>query len=59
MRRAKGIISGIICVAAALVLGQLYVKFVYSGLLELVIALVTELGTNAGTVAYEHGIFIP
>lgn len=59
LRRAKGIISGIICVAAALVLGQLYVKFVYSGLLELVIALVTELGTNAGTVAYEHGIFIP
>ena len=45
--------------AAALVLGQLYVKFVYSGLLELLIALVTELGTSAGTVAYEHGIFIP
>jgi len=59
LRRAKGIIRGIICVAAALVLGQLYVKFVYSRLLELVIALVTELGTNAGTVAYEHGIFIP
>lgn len=59
LRRATGIIRGIACVAAALVLGQLYVKFVYSGLLELVIALVTELGTSAGTVAYEHGIFIP
>ena len=59
LRRAVGLIRGITCVAAALVLGQLYVKFVYSGLLELVIALVTELGTNAGTVAYEHGIFIP
>lgn len=59
LRRATGIIRGIVCVAAALVLGQLYVKFVYSGMLELLIALVTELGTNAGTVAYEHGIFIP
>lgn len=57
--RAAGVLRGIACMAAALVLGQLYVKFVYSGLLELVIALVTELGTNAGTVAYEHGFFIP
>ena len=59
LRRAAGFLRGITCVAAALVLGQLYVKFVYSGLLELLIALVTELGTSAGTVAYEHGIFIP
>ena len=59
LRRAAGVLRGITCMAAALVLGQLYVKFVYSGLLELLIALVTELGTSAGTVAYEHGIFIP
>ena len=59
LRRAAGVLRGITCMAAALVLGQLYVKFVYSGLLELLIALVTELGTNAGTVAYKHGIFIP
>ncbi len=59
LRRVTGVIRGIICVAAALVLGQVYVKFVYSGLLDLLITLMTELGTGAGTVAYEHGIFIP
>ncbi len=59
LRRAEGMVRGIICVAAALCIGQLYVRLVYSGLLELLIAFVTELGVSAGTVAYEHGIFIP
>ena len=59
LRRAEGIVRGIICVAAALCIGQLYVRLVYSRLLELLIAFVTELGVSAGTVAYEHGIFIP
>lgn len=47
--------QGIVCIAVALLIGVLYTKFVYSGLLELLINVLVELGTEAGTTIYEQG----
>ena len=47
--------QGIVCIVVALLIGVLYTKFVYSGLLELLINVLVELGTEAGTTIYEQG----
>ncbi len=58
LKRYQGLWRGVICITVALLVGLLYTRFIYSNLLELLITILVELGTEAGAVAYEQGYIL-
>lgn len=58
LKRYQGLWRGVICITVALLVGLLYTRFIYSNLLELLITILVELGTEAGTVVYEQGYIL-